>query len=261
MINRLSVIIPVYNEGSTIRTVLEKVKSVELVNGISKQVIIVNDASSDESLSEVEAFVNAQIEGDYKVINHSFNKGKGAGIRTGLNHADGEYSIIQDADLELDPNEYNLLLDPILKGEADVVYGSRFLNNPGASSGTLVHRAANSLLTGFSNLVFRTRLTDMETCYKLMPTAAIKNIMLKEERFGFEPEITAKLARIKHLKFAEVPITYQARTSTQGKKIGWSDGFRAVWCILKYGWLTPRSRIFYDPDKRVLPPVSEANPA
>jgi len=235
-VSLLSIIVPVFNEETTIDAVLTQLIGIKLPEGIKQEIVVVNDASADQSLTAIEAFTAANPEVNIRVLTHPENRGKGAAIRTGLLACNGEYLVIQDADLELVPQEIAHLLQPILNNQADVVYGSRFLS--GYRLGRWSSRAANKLLTKLSNLVFRIRITDMETCYKLMPTALAKNIILKEERFGFEPEITAKLAKNRALRWKEVPITYHPRTNLQGKKIGWKDGFRAVWCIVKYGWLT-----------------------
>lgn len=240
--DKLSIIIPVYNEETTIFEVLEKVSAVQLPNLIEKEIVVVNDASTDDSLKQIENYISS-FPGKIKLVNHQQNAGKGAGIRSGLQHVSGDYVIIQDADLELDPNEYSNLLEPILEGKSNVVYGSRFINQP-KQNGSFLSRTANAFLTWLSNVVFRTKLTDMETCYKLVPAELMQRMILKEDRFGFEPEITAKLAKIKSVKFSEVPITYEARQTEEGKKIGWTDGFRAIWCILKYGWFTSRKNSF-----------------
>ena len=242
---KLSIIIPVYNERATIYQVLEKVSAVELPQGIDSEIIVVNDASTDGSGQEIARYV-ADFPGQINSVAHKENAGKGAGIRTGLQHVTGDYVIIQDADLELDPNEYGLLMMPILNGTCDVVYGSRFLKGK-VSGGSSLSGAANKFLTWLSNVVFRTRLTDMETCYKLVPANWMCAMNLVEDRFGFEPEITAKLAKVPGVKFQEVPITYVARNSEEGKKIGWTDGVRAIWCILKYGWFTSRKSAFTVP--------------
>ncbi len=234
-ISILSIIIPVFNEEKTVAEVLDRVLKVELVNGIRKEVVLVNDASNDQSKKVIEGFLNKTGSQDrIKFISHHVNQGKGGSIQTALQHISGEYFVIQDADLELDPNDYNLLLHPVISGKANVVYGSRFLNK-GQSRSLSLSLLANKFLTRFSNIAFGVSLTDMETCYKLIPAHALKTIQLVEKRFGFEPEITAKLARNKALTFAEVPVRYFPRTGVQGKKIGWVDGVRAVWCILKYG--------------------------
>ncbi len=231
---KLSILIAVYNEDQTIYKVLSIIDDLKLIDDIKKEVIVINDCSSDDSKNEIENFIS-QTKSDFKLINHQINKGKGAAIKTGVKEATGDYIIIQDADLELNPTEINDLLTVVQNDEADIVYGSRFLNQS-KKGGTFLSNMANSFLTFLSNLVFRTSITDMETCYKLVPTKVFKSLNLVEERFGFEPEITAKLAKIKSLRWKEVPITYNARTDDEGKKIGWTDGVRAVWCILKYGF-------------------------
>ena len=233
---KLSVIIPVFNEQNTIYDVLLKVSEVELQNGIEKEIIIVNDMSTDTSRDEIERYLKAYPNFSIRLINHDINIGKGGALQTGIRYAEGDYTIIQDADLELDPKEYNKLLDPVLNEGCDIVYGSRFLNKK--MQDTSLSQLANRFLTWFSNFVFNLRITDMETCYKLVPTKVFQSLILVEKRFGFEPEITAKLAKIKTLKWKEVPITYMPRTNIEGKKIGWKDGFRAIYCIVKYGWLT-----------------------
>jgi glycosyltransferase involved in cell wall biosynthesis len=230
----LSIIIPCYNEQNTIYDVLAKVQSVQLPNGIAKEIIVVNDRSTDTSQKEIERYLSNHPTSDVRLVNHITNKGKGGALHTGIQYASGDYTIIQDADLELNPDEFSILLQPVLDGLADIVYGSRFLNQK--KQGTTLSKMANGLLTWLSNFVFRTKITDMETCYKLVPTSVFQSLILQEQRFGFEPEITAKLAKIKTLKWKEVPITYTPRTNEQGKKIGWKDGFRAMYCIIKYGW-------------------------
>ena len=229
---KLSIIIPVYNEEKTIHQVLEVVYNINLSQNVVKEIIVVNDASKDNSLKEIERFKDAGH--SIQIIDKPINEGKGAAIHTGIRYASGDYTIIQDADLELNPNEINLVIEPVLLGQADVVYGSRFLQGKIKTQGIL-SRWANWFLTKLSNLVFGIKITDMETCYKLVPTDVFKSLKLVEQRFGFEPEITAKLAKVKKLRWMEVPITYNPRNSEQGKKIGWKDGIRAVHCILKYG--------------------------
>jgi glycosyltransferase involved in cell wall biosynthesis len=230
----LSIIIPCYNEQNTIYEVLVRVEAVILPTGVNKEIIVVNDRSKDNSQLEIERYLNENPSSSVRLVNHEINKGKGGALHTGIQYATGDYTIIQDADLELNPDEFSLLLIPVLEGKADIVYGSRFLNQK--KQGALLSKLANSFLTWLSNFVFRTRITDMETCYKLVPTKVFQSLILEEQRFGFEPEITAKLAKIKSLKWKEVSITYTPRTNEQGKKIGWKDGFRAMYCILKYGW-------------------------
>ncbi len=235
---KLSIIIPVYNEQATIYDVLVKVNEVELIGNIEKEIIVVNDKSSDSSSNEVQRYLVDNPSVNVQFINHEVNKGKGGALHTGIKSATGEYTIIQDADLELDPHEYNLIIAPVLEESVDIVYGSRFLNQKMQGSG--MSKAANAFLTNLSNVVFGTNITDMETCYKLVPTPIFQSLNLVEQRFGFEPEITAKLAKLKNLKWKEVPITYIPRTNEEGKKIGWKDGFRAIYCILKYGWFTSK---------------------
>ena len=230
--NTLSIIIPVYNEQTTIYEVIEKVNAVELPNDIRKDIIVVDDLSTDNSLQRVKDYDNDN-PGIITIVEHKVNKGKGAGIKSALTKCSGDYIIIQDADLELDPNEFNILLAPILNGTANIVFGSRFLNSKN-DQGSFLSRTANKFLTGLSNLAFRTKLTDMETCYKLVPSGYFKHMILKEDRFGFEPEVTAKIARVPKVRIYEVGISYYGRTYEEGKKIGWRDGFRAIYCIVKY---------------------------
>lgn len=231
---KLSILIPVYNEGATIAKVLQLIYELELRPRVEKEIIVIDDASTDNSNSEIKKVV-AHFRNSFpiKIVLHGENKGKGGAIQTGLKEADGDYIIIQDADLELNPLEINLLLDKVLNNEADIVYGSRFLNKN--KGGSFISNAANTFLTWLSNLIFGIKITDMETCYKLVPAKIFKSLTLVEQRFGFEPEITAKLAKNKTLKWAEVAISYTARNEDEGKKIGWKDGLRAIYCILKYG--------------------------
>lgn len=235
-IKKLSIIIPVYNEEGTVYELLAKVVGVKLVNGIEKEIIVIDDSSKDGSRKQIERFIAQNTTEKILFQSHEINQGKGGAIHTAIKLATGDYIIIQDADLELDPNEFNLLLEPILAGKAEVVYGSRFLGKTTKSK--LIQRLANGFLTNLSNFIFGIKITDMETCYKLIHTETLKKINLVEKRFGFEPEITAKLAKIKGVRFVEVPITFNARTELQGKKIGWKDGFRAIYCIVKYGWFS-----------------------
>ncbi len=234
MIKTLSIIIPVFNEEETVHSVLEKVCRVILTNAIAKEIIIVDDTSNDGSATEVEKFiaVNAN-KCNFSFIRHDVNKGKGAAIRSGLKKVTGDYIIIQDADLELDPNDYNKLLSVAITKNADVVYGSRFLQKQNHNM-RFSSKAANLFLTWFTKILLGKKITDMETCYKLIRTSLIKNLTLTENRFGFEPEITMKLLRNAHTSFYEVPISYRARTTVQGKKIGITDGLRAIYCLAKY---------------------------
>jgi glycosyltransferase involved in cell wall biosynthesis len=239
---KLSIIIPVFNEQDTIYSVLKIVNEITLVGHIEKEIIVINDCSTDNSLLEINQFHLEYPE--TIIINQNSNTGKGGAIHTGVQHATGDYIIIQDADLELNPLEINNIIEPVLSKKADIVYGSRFLK------GTVIEQAglsrwANLFLTWLSNFVFRINITDMETCYKLVPAHLFKSLNLKEKRFGFEPEITAKLAKDKTLKWVEVPISYTPRNSEEGKKIGWKDGFRAIHCILKYGWFTSKKNSFH----------------
>ncbi|MFT6982559.1 MAG: glycosyltransferase involved in cell wall biosynthesis [Crocinitomicaceae bacterium] len=231
----LSIIIPAYNEEKTIHFILDKVKAVELNGGLAKQVIIVNDCSSDDTKGAVEKYMSANSELNITYYEHEVNKGKGAALHTGIKKAEGDLLIIQDADLEYDPEEYNDLLKPMLGGHADVVYGSRFLGGNPHRILFYWHSIGNKLLTRWSNRFTNLNLTDMETCYKLFKTEIIQEMRLNENRFGFEPEITAKISRIKNIRIYEVGISYYGRTYEEGKKIGWKDGFRALWCITKYG--------------------------
>ena len=233
--NKLSIVIPAYNEGDTIQLILQKVASVSLIHGIQKEIILVNDHSLDHTEASIFAFMQQNPHLDIKYFKHPENRGKGAALHTGIKNATGEYLIIQDADLEYDPQEYNLLLAPVVNGFADVVYGSRFV---GAMPHRLLffwHSIGNKWLTFLLNMFVNLNLTDMETCYKLFETKLVQSLHLVEKRFGFEPEVTAKIARIEGLRIYEVGISYYGRTYAEGKKIGWKDGFRAIYCILKYG--------------------------
>jgi glycosyltransferase involved in cell wall biosynthesis len=235
MIQKLSVIIPAYNEEKTISIVLSKLKNVTLLNSIEKEIIIINDCSEDNTEKTISNYIQNNSELNIQYYKHEVNKGKGAAIHTGIQKATGDYLIIQDADLEYDPEEYNLLLKPIVSGFADVVYGSRFMGGNPHRVIFFWHTIGNKFLTFLSNMFTNLNLTDMETCYKMFDTKVIQSISLKEKRFGFEPEVTAKISRIPKIRIYEVGISYYGRTYEEGKKIGWKDGFRAIYCILKYG--------------------------
>jgi glycosyltransferase involved in cell wall biosynthesis len=230
---RLSIIIPCYNEERTIHLILEKIRKVELRQGISKELIVVDDCSKDNTSQAIRNYFNQYPEVEYRLFEHEVNQGKGAAIHTGISKATGDYTIIQDADLEYDPNEYNLLIQPVLDGFADVVFGSRFMGGNPHRILFFWHSLGNKFLTAISNALTNLNLTDMETCYKLFRTDIIRGLNLKEKRFGFEPEITAKVSRV-NARIYEVGISYYGRTYEEGKKIGWRDGFRAIWCIFKY---------------------------
>ncbi len=231
---KLSILIPAYNEENTIHIILDKVNEVVLPHDIQKEIVIVNDCSKDGTVAKIEAYMAAHPEMNIQFYSQPKNMGKGAAINRAIKECTGEYLIVQDADLEYDPHEYSLLLKPVFMDNADVVYGSRFVGHHPHRILFFWHSIGNKMLTRLSNVMTNLNLTDMETCYKLIRSSIAKNIEIKENRFGIEPEITAKLARIKKIRIYEVGISYYGRTYEEGKKIGWKDGFRAIWCIVKY---------------------------
>lgn len=233
-ISKLSILIPAYNEEATIKIILDKIQEVVLPNGITKEIVIVNDCSKDKTVERVEAYMNEHPEIDIRFFSQEKNMGKGAAINRAIKECTGDYLIVQDADLEYDPHEYELLLKPVFMDDADVVYGSRFVGHQPHRILFYWHSIGNKMLTRLSNMMTNLNLTDMETCYKLIRTSIAKDINITERRFGIEPEITAKLSRVKKIRIYEVGISYYGRTYEEGKKIGWKDGFRAIWCILKF---------------------------
>jgi len=225
---KLSIVIPVYNEKATIRQIHDAVQAVPM----EKEIILIDDGSTDGT-REILQQISAE---DTKVLFHDRNKGKGAALRTGFQQATGDIVIIQDADLEYDPRQYGKLIQPILDGNADVVYGSRFVTGDYHRVHYFWHMLGNRFLTLLSNMLTNLCLTDMETCYKVFRREILQKLTIEENRFGFEPEITAKIAKL-NLRIYEVGISYAGRTYQEGKKIGWQDGFSALRCILKYNLL------------------------
>lgn len=231
---KLSIVIPIYNEQATILSILNKLLEIKLIGGLKKELVLVNDNSTDQSEKLILSFKKRHPKTVILYKKHSKNRGKGAALNTGFQIATGDIITVQDADLEYDPHEFNRLLKPILDGFADVVYGSRFKGSNPHRALFFWHTIGNNFLTFLSNMFSNLNITDMETCYKMFRSEIIKSIDIKENRFGIEPEITAKISKISNVRIYEVGISYYGRTYEEGKKIGWKDGFRAIYCIIKY---------------------------
>lgn len=235
-ISKLSIVMPVYNEENTIVEILDELERLELIDNIKKEILIINDFSKDRSEELIKKYIKDNPELDIRYYSQEKNMGKGAALHKGIEVARGDFLIIQDADLEYDPREYNDLLRPILRGEADVVYGSRFMGSKPHRILFFWHTIGNKFLTFLSNMTTNLNLSDMETCYKMFDTKIIQSLNLKEKRFGFEPEVTNRISRVKNIRIYEVGISYYGRTYDEGKKIGWMDGVRAIYSIIKY-WI------------------------
>ncbi len=231
---KLSILIPVYNEGPTIHLILNRIKDVKLINNIQKELILVNDCSTDNTDASIQKYIQENPDMDIRYYKHEKNQGKGAAIHTCIPKATGDYSIIQDADLEYDPEEFNLLIQPVLRGAADVVYGSRFSGGNAHRILFFWHSIGNRFLTFLTNMFTNLNLTDVHTCYKLIKTTTLQQIPLKEKRFAIDPELTAKISRIPDIRIYEVGISYYGRTYAEGKKINWKDGISALYSIVKY---------------------------
>lgn len=235
---KVSIIIPCYNEERYVEKVLQRVMEVALGDQICKEILIVNDGSLDKTHQKIEQFISRYPVTDIKLLNHPVNLGKGSSIKTALKAATGQVVVIQDADLEYDPQDLILMLNPIIEGNADVVLGSRFLGNRSRKGPFILHAMVNKVYTFISNLLTGQHLSDIHTCYKMFRTDILKNITIEEERFGFDPEMIAKLGHIKDVKIKEVGISYTGRNFAQGKKINFYDGVRAFYCIIKYNLFT-----------------------
>jgi len=230
----LSIVVPAFNEEATIKAILARIESVELIGNIGKEVLVIDDCSTDNTLAMIKEYRGANPELAIKLISCDKNSGKGSAIHRGIEAASGDYVVVQDADLEYDPREYNALLRPIIEGFADVVYGSRFMGSNPHRILFFWHSLGNQFLTGLSNIFSNLNLTDMETCYKMFRVDILKGLKLQEKRFGFEPEVTAKVAKVTGVRIYEVGISYYGRTYNEGKKINWRDGVWAIYCILRY---------------------------
>ncbi|MCE2894358.1 MAG: glycosyltransferase family 2 protein [Flammeovirgaceae bacterium] len=234
----LSIVIPAYNESETIHLILTKIKQIQLLGGLDKEILIVDDCSTDQTQQAVAKYHLENSDLTIRYSRNEINRGKGFSLARGISEAVGDFVIVQDADLEYDPEEYNTLLKPMLYNNADVVYGSRFMGGNPHRILFFWHSIGNRFLTFLSNVATNLNLTDMETGYKLFKREIIQKISLKENRFGFEPEVTAKVARIKGIRIYEVGISYYGRTYDEGKKINWKDGLRAIYCIIKYNYFS-----------------------
>jgi len=245
-LTKLSLIIPCYNEEASIQTVLERICHISLQRGLEKEMIIVDDGSTDKTFQVISHFADQNPQFSFRILQHEKNRGKGACIRTAIPETTGDLILIQDADLEYNPSDYNKLIEPIIEGHADVVYGSRFRGSEAHRVLFFLHSAGNKFLTFWSNVFTGLNLTDMETGYKMFRKDILKNIRLKEDRFGFEPEVTAKIAQIPGIRIYEVGISYYGRTFAEGKKIGWKDGVRAIMCIIKYSLFSTKPLLKQD---------------
>jgi glycosyltransferase involved in cell wall biosynthesis len=233
-LQKLSIIIPCYNEASTICVILDKIAESQLAFNIEKEIIIVNDCSNDDTDLMVKEYIEDNPGMPIKYVTHTVNLGKGASVHTGISFAGGDYILIQDADLEYDPSEYGLLLEPVLSGHADVVYGSRFIGGSPHRILFFWHTLGNKILTFFSNLLTNMNLTDAHTCWKLIPTRLIRQIELREKRFAFDAELNAKIIHTSKLRLYEVGVSYYGRTFAEGKKIRFKDAARSIWCLVRY---------------------------